>query len=84
MTRAVKFGFDVTLLLVLTSAAAAQNDSTQPMGGQRLSWLMKPSAVVPGTRMAFAGLEQSEDREAMIAFLNSATKYAVTASRWRP
>ncbi len=32
-------------------------------------WLTKPSTVVPGTTMAFAGLPKPEDRKALIAYL---------------
>jgi cytochrome c len=32
-------------------------------------WLEKPSDVVPGTAMAFAGIPEEADREAIIAYL---------------
>lgn len=32
-------------------------------------WLARPSAVVPGTSMAFVGLSKPEDRAAIIAYL---------------
>jgi len=32
-------------------------------------WLEKPSAVAPGTAMAFAGIPEKADREAIIAYL---------------
>jgi cytochrome c len=32
-------------------------------------WLEKPSDVVPGTAMAFAGVPEKTDRDAIIAFL---------------
>jgi cytochrome c len=32
-------------------------------------WLTNPSAVVPGTMMAFAGLSEARDRAALIAYL---------------
>lgn len=32
-------------------------------------WLTKPSAVVPGTSMAFAGVPNAEERAAVIAYL---------------
>ncbi|ABD25262.1 cytochrome c, class I [Novosphingobium aromaticivorans DSM 12444] len=32
-------------------------------------WLLKPSAVVPGTSMAFAGVPNAEERAAVIAYL---------------
>ncbi len=34
-------------------------------------WLTQPSAVVPGTAMAFAGLPKAEDRAAVIAYLKN-------------
>lgn len=38
------------------------------------AFLAKPSAVVPGNRMAFAGVPQAADRANLIAYLKSATK----------
>jgi cytochrome c len=35
-------------------------------------WLEKPGAVVPGTAMAFAGLPDRDDRQAVIAYLRQA------------
>ncbi len=35
-------------------------------------WLEKPGAVVPGTAMAFAGLRNEDDRQAVIAYLRQA------------
>lgn len=32
-------------------------------------WLTRPSSVVPGTSMAFAGLPGADDRKAVIAYL---------------
>lgn len=32
-------------------------------------WLTKPSAVVPGTSMAFAGIPNPDDRAAVIAYM---------------
>jgi cytochrome c len=32
-------------------------------------WLTDPAALVPGTKMAFAGLPKAEDRSAVIAYL---------------
>jgi cytochrome c len=34
-------------------------------------WLERPSALVPGTAMAFAGLPKAEDRQAVIAYLQN-------------
>jgi len=35
------------------------------------TWLTKPSAYVPGTRMAFAGISNPKTRADVIAYLNS-------------
>lgn len=35
------------------------------------AWLVKPSAVVPTTSMAYMGMPNPDDRKAMIAFLRS-------------
>jgi cytochrome c len=37
-------------------------------------WLVKPTAFIPGTTMAFVGLPRTEDRAALIAYLKRATK----------
>jgi cytochrome c len=37
-------------------------------------WLQGPSALVPGTAMAFAGLPSETDRQALIAYLQSPAK----------
>jgi cytochrome c len=37
-------------------------------------WLEKPSALVPGTAMAFAGVPAEKDRAAIIAYLEVETK----------
>jgi cytochrome c len=34
-------------------------------------WLHKPSAYVPGTRMAFAGISNDQQRADVIAYLRS-------------
>ncbi|HYE52423.1 MAG TPA: cytochrome c family protein [Azospirillaceae bacterium] len=36
-------------------------------------WLAKPSAFLPGNRMAFAGIPKPEDRADLIAYLKQAT-----------
>ncbi len=36
------------------------------------AWLAKPSAVVPGTAMAFGGVDSAADRRAIIDYLRSA------------
>jgi cytochrome c len=38
------------------------------------AWLERPTAVIPGTKMAFVGLPRAEDRTALIAWLKQATK----------
>lgn len=38
------------------------------------SFVTKPSATVPGTRMAFAGIPNAADRANLIAYLKSAAK----------
>ncbi len=38
------------------------------------AFIAKPSAVVPGNRMGFAGLPQANDRANLIAFLKKETK----------
>lgn len=35
------------------------------------AWLVKPTAVVPGTTMAFAGMPDAAERKALIDFLRS-------------
>jgi cytochrome c len=37
-------------------------------------WIEKPSSVVPGNSMAFAGLTAQRDRAALIAYLQAETK----------
>jgi len=37
-------------------------------------WLQGPSALVPGTAMAFAGLPSQTDRQAVIAYLQNPTQ----------
>lgn len=39
-------------------------------------WLEKPSAVVPGNTMAFAGIANPKDRAALIAYLKAETRPA--------
>ena len=38
------------------------------------AWLARPSAVVPGTTMAFAGMSNPKDRAAVVAYLKSLKK----------
>ena len=37
-------------------------------------WIEKPSAVAPGTAMAFAGIASPQDRAALIAYLEAETR----------
>ncbi len=37
-------------------------------------WIENPEEVIPGTRMAYAGLSDPERRRALIAFIASATR----------
>jgi cytochrome c len=37
-------------------------------------YLEKPARVVPGTKMAFAGLAKGQDRADVIAYLSTAAK----------
>ena len=38
------------------------------------TYLTKPKKMVPGTKMAFAGLNNQQDRDNLIAYLKEATK----------
>lgn len=42
-------------------------------------WLEKPSALVPGTLMAFAGIAKPEDRAGLVAYLQQETAPAGAA-----
>jgi cytochrome c len=44
-------------------------------------WLEHPTALVPGTKMIFAGLPNAADRLDVIAYLQTTTKTADTAAR---
>ena len=35
------------------------------------AWLTDPNAVVPGTAMAFAGIPEADDRQALIRYLET-------------
>jgi cytochrome c len=37
-------------------------------------WLTRPADVVPGTAMAFAGMDSKTDRDAVVAYLRTPTK----------
>jgi cytochrome c len=55
--------------------SAALKDSGIVWSGATLdAWLKQPTALVPGTKMAFAGLPKDQDREDLIAYLEQATQ----------
>ena len=63
-------------------AASAEDFTYSPaLRGAKLTWdratldrwLEKPSAVVPGNAMAFAGIANPKDRAALIAYIESET-----------
>lgn len=55
------------------SAALKQSDLTwdEPT---ILKWLEKPSALVPGNTMAFAGIANPKDRDSMLVYLQAETQ----------
>lgn len=57
------------------SYSAANKESGITWTPEKLyQYLEKPARVVPGTKMAFAGLAKGQDRADVIAYLTSATK----------
>lgn len=42
-------------------------------------WLEKPSTLVPGTTMAFAGIAKPEDRASLIAYIRAESEHDVRA-----
>jgi cytochrome c len=52
----------------MRGSGVAWNDETLE------TWLTKPTSLIPGTTMAFVGLPNKEDRDALIAYLHKATK----------
>lgn len=52
----------------MRNSGVAWNDKTLE------AWLIKPTGLIPGTTMAFVGLPNKEDRDALIAYLHKATK----------
>lgn len=57
------------------SYSAANKESGITWTAEKLyQYLEKPARVVPGTKMAFAGLAKGQDRADVIAYLTSATK----------
>lgn len=57
------------------SYSAANKESGITWTPEKLyQYLEKPARVVPGTKMAFAGLPKGQDRADVIAYLTSATK----------
>jgi cytochrome c len=57
------------------SYSAANKDSGITWTAEKLyQYLEKPARVVPGTKMAFAGLAKGQDRADVIAYLSTAAK----------
>ncbi|OYU36240.1 cytochrome c family protein [Novosphingobium sp. PASSN1] len=57
------------------SYSSANKESGITWTAEKLyQYLEKPARVVPGTKMAFAGLAKGQDRADVIAYLTSATK----------
>lgn len=57
------------------SYSSANKESGITWTSEKLyQYLEKPARVVPGTKMAFAGLAKGQDRADVIAYLTSATK----------
>jgi len=57
------------------SYSSANKESGITWSPEKLyQYLEKPARVVPGTKMAFAGLPKGQDRADVIAYLTSATK----------
>ena len=60
----------------------AYSEANKTAGGKGLTWtedvllkyLENPLAFMPGTKMAFAGLKDPQDRKDLIAFLKTHTK----------
>ena len=49
-------------------------DAQQTWGKESLSaFILKPKSVVPGTKMAFAGMKKEAERNDIIAYLEKAT-----------
>ena len=44
-------------------------------------WLSNPAAVVPGTMMAFAGIDNAQDRDAIITYLSQPPTLQPTAGQ---
>ena len=56
------------------SFSAAMKDAGQTWGKESLSaFILKPKSVVPGTKMAFAGMKKEAERNDIIAYLEKAT-----------
>jgi cytochrome c len=54
------------------SYSAALKGKGEPWGYENMNaWLQKPSAYAPGTRMAFAGITNTQQRADLIAYLKS-------------
>nr|WP_247878667.1 cytochrome c family protein [Niveispirillum sp. SYP-B3756] len=52
----------------MRNSGVAWNDQTLE------TWLTKPTSLIQGTTMAFVGLPNKEDRDALIAYLHKATQ----------
>jgi len=55
-------------------SAANKNSGIEWSEEELFKYLEAPQKVVPGTKMAFAGLKKPQDRADVIAYLKSATK----------
>lgn len=77
-----KMGPNLAGLIGRTSGTQAGFTYSPAMQKTKIRWdaksldafLTKPSALIPGNRMAFAGVPQPADRANLIAYLTSATK----------
>lgn len=77
-----KMGPNLAGLIGRTSGTQAGFTYSPAMQKAKIRWdaksldafLTKPSGLVPGNRMAFAGVPQPADRANLIAYLTSATK----------
>jgi cytochrome c len=57
------------------SYSAAMKAQTFIWNDQTLDrWLARPADLVPGTAMAFAGIDSKADRDALIAYLRTPVK----------
>ncbi|MCZ4280661.1 cytochrome c family protein [Kiloniella laminariae] len=76
-----KIGPDLAGIINRPAASIEGFKYSDPMQNSGLTWteenlatfLKKPKALVPGTRMAFAGLKKDDDIQNLIAYLKEAT-----------